>query len=223
LPFKALPTAHLVLSYMALRRAIGVLGSGLPLLLALGKMLLQGPGLEHSISAYYYTAMGDVLVGSLCAIGVFLLSYQGYERADQIAGRLACVSAVGVALFPVAPAQATAAQLRISLLHHTLAAALFLTLAYFCLVLFRKSHALRTHAGLARRKQHRNRVYSICGYGILLCLALLLLHGLLPPWAALEALAPVFWLEAAAVELFGVSWLVKGQALLADAVNETAP
>jgi hypothetical protein len=112
LPFKALPTAHLVLSYMALRRAIGVLGSGLPLLLALGKMLLQGPGLEHSISAYYYTAMGDVLVGSLCAIGVFLLSYQGYERADQIAGRLACVSAVGVALFPVAPAQATAAQLR---------------------------------------------------------------------------------------------------------------
>jgi len=31
-----------------------------------------------------------------------------------------------------------------------------------------------------------------------------------------ESANPVFWLEAAALVAFGVSWLVKGEALLAD-------
>jgi len=33
---------------------------------------------------------------------------------------------------------------------------------------------------------------------------------------ALQAIRPVFWLEALAVSTFGFSWLVKGQALLRD-------
>jgi len=34
--------------------------------------------------------------------------------------------------------------------------------------------------------------------------------------AALADLTPVFWLEAVADVAFGVSWLVKGEAILAD-------
>jgi len=45
-----------------LRRAIGILGVGLPSLLVFGKLALQGPGIEPSISDYYYTIMGDVFL-----------------------------------------------------------------------------------------------------------------------------------------------------------------
>jgi membrane protease YdiL (CAAX protease family) len=132
---------------------------------------------------------------------------------------LASALVIGVALFPTAPAQPTAAQARIGVLHHSLAAAFFLVLAYFCLVLFRKTYA---HQTLTRRKRYRNRnrVYTVCGWGILLCVALAALYPLLPPKPELAALHPLFWLEALAVELFGWSWLVKGQALLSDPVPQ---
>ncbi len=94
----------LVLSYLGLRKAIGIIGILLPFVLVFGKILLErGLGIESSISAYYYTVMGDVFVGSLCAVGVFLLSYRGYERKDNIAGDIACIFAIGVALFPTKP------------------------------------------------------------------------------------------------------------------------
>src|SRR6266853_1706068 len=89
------PDAPLVLSYLGLRKAVGIIGLTLPFVLAFGRILLQGFGLEGSISCYYYTDMGNVFVGSLCAIGVFLLSCRGYDQKDAIAGRLACLFAVG--------------------------------------------------------------------------------------------------------------------------------
>src|SRR6266540_6600402 len=93
----------LVLSYLGLRKAIGIIGTALPFVLAFGKILLEGPGIQSSISDYYHTGMRDIFVGSLCAIAVFLMSYRGYDRKDDIAGDLACVFALGVALFPIAP------------------------------------------------------------------------------------------------------------------------
>src|SRR5258708_1137366 len=98
----------LVMSYLGLRKAIGIIGLMLPFLLAIGNFFAQPllrdakplRGLQDSISHYYYTDMGNVFVGSLCAIGIFLLSYRGYEKHDRVAGTLACIFAVGVALFP---------------------------------------------------------------------------------------------------------------------------
>lgn len=40
---------------------------------------------------FYHTGMRNVFVGTLCAIGFFLLSYKGYESSDDIAGDLGCV------------------------------------------------------------------------------------------------------------------------------------
>ena len=97
------PQGFLVLSYLDLRKAVGIIGFALPFVLAFGKILLQGSGIQSSISGYYYTDMRNVFVGSLCAIGVFLMSTRGYDRKDEIAGILACVFAVGVALFPTTP------------------------------------------------------------------------------------------------------------------------
>ena len=44
--------------------------------------------------------MQDVFVGVLFVIAWFLFSYRGYERKDDVAGDVACLCALGVALFP---------------------------------------------------------------------------------------------------------------------------
>jgi hypothetical protein len=207
-------SSSLVFSYLALRRAIGYLGIGLPFALVLGALVLQGAGLEPSISDYYYTIMRNVFVGTLCAIGVFLMSYHGYERADDIAGDLACIFAVGVALFPTVPDHdPTHLQVMIGYVHYGFAAAFFLTLAYFCLCLFRKTDPVKP---MTPRKIIRNRVYTACGYIILACIALLAIYGAFLQNTSMAEVKPVFWLEAIAVIAFGASWLVKGEALLQD-------
>lgn len=203
----------LLISYMALRRAVGLIGIALPFVLAIGKLLLESPGLQASVSSYYYTSMRDVFVGSLCAIAVFLWSYQGYDWRDNVAGNVASVAALGVALFPTTPeVSPTDHDKLIGSVHLGSATVFFLTLAYFCLALFNQTGTPTP----TRQKLQRNIVYSICGYTIVACLALSAAVVLLSLDAPIKQLAPIFWLEALAVVAFGVSWLIKGEAILGD-------
>jgi hypothetical protein len=203
----------LVLSYLGLRKAIGIIGMSLPFVLFFGKMIISGPGIESSISAYYYTVMRDVFVGSLCAIGVFLISYRGYERMDDITGKIATVFALGTALFPTSPVNPSETQLLIGRLHILFALGLFITLAFFALFLFRKTDPNKPPTP---QKIKRNLIYTICGYGIILCVALIILTTFLPSDSVIYSYRPVFWLEALAIILFGISWFVKGEAILKD-------
>jgi uncharacterized protein YndB with AHSA1/START domain len=206
--------SSLLISYLTLRQAIGAVGLALPFALALGKVSLQGSGLEDSVSGYYYTVMRDVFVGSLCAIGVFLLSYRGYDRRDDIASNVACISALGVALFPTASGPAAPPrEVLISHVHHGFAACLFLTLAYFSLVLFTQTDDPRGPQG---RKRKRNAVYTACGWTILASMALIVVAFRLPPQSPVLTLDPVFWLESIAIMAFGLSWMTKGEAILKD-------
>jgi hypothetical protein len=227
----------LAMSYLTLRRAIGWIGILLPFVLAIGKICLEGPGLQGSISAYYYTVMRNVLVGSLCAIGVFLMSYR-YRKDDKkndiIAAFLAGIFAIGVVLFPTAPANPTRIDSMISIVHVVCAAFFFLTLAYISLFLFTKTHpdntlkpgkplgylsllmVTRTRRPLERRKKWRNVIYRFCGYAIIVCIVLLGLVAIPSLKNPVEHLHPVFWLESVAVVAFGFSWLVKGETLLKD-------
>jgi hypothetical protein len=206
----------LVLSYLSLRKAIGVLGICMPFVLAIGLYWVREKGLQPTISDYYYTEMRDIFVGILCAIGVFLLSYRGYDRGDHIAGPLACMFAIGTALFPTRPVDPSPMDKVKSDIHLTFAALLFLTLAYFSLRLFTK-----TDPKLKRtpRKIKRNLIYKVCGYAILAAIAIIAVYKQLLPDDAVMRLAefkPVFWLESIAVVAFGISWLTKGEAILKD-------
>ena len=224
------------MSYLGLRRAIGFIGIFLPLVLALGKILIESPGLQGSISAYYYTVMRNVFVGSLCAIGVFLVSYR-YQKHDIIAAVLAGIFAFGVALFPTAPeVAATATDEVIGTVHLTSAALFFLTLAYISLFLFTKTNPEKTlkprkpldylallvvtktipGAPLNPRKKWRNVIYRICGYTILACIVLLIIVTVPSINNFIKPLHLVFWLESLAVVAFGFSWLIKGETLLKD-------
>jgi cytochrome bd-type quinol oxidase subunit 2 len=153
--------------------------------------------------------MRDYFVGSLCAIGVFLSSYRGPQRMDQYAGVFAAICAVGVALFPTAPGSPSSMEKAIGLLHFACAASLFLTFAFFCLVLFRKGGVGITATD---RKARRNKVYFVCGWTIAACVVLCPAVSLWGP-EALQRLDPVFWLESVAIVAFGFSWLTKAEVL----------
>jgi hypothetical protein len=203
----------LVFSYLELRTAIGTLGMALPFVVSIGARLVFDTGLQESISAYYHTGMRDAFVGTLFAIGLFLLSYRGREGTrDNLVGNLACIAAVGAALFPTAPRgeDVPKAELIIGGFHFGFATLFFAALIYFCLVLFPQPDATPPVPG----KKRRNRVYRACGCGMILCILLIVVYYLfLEDVASVSRWRPVFWLEAVAIFLFGVSWFTKGHAL----------
>lgn len=181
--------------------------------------------LLDSISSYYHTNLRDMLVGILCAVSVFLLSYHGYDLRDFITFKIAGISALGVAFFPafikkseintyihIAPNVSAST----NAVHYISAALFFLALAYVSLVLFPRTHPRIGKADRTRQKIKRNRIYRACGITILVCLVLLLLANSLPAGSGILKLAPVFWIETTALFAFGASWLVKGEVVLRD-------
>ncbi len=200
-----------VLSYPGLRRAGGYLGIALPFVLIIGQMILShSVTIERSLSAYYYTDMRNIFVGDLCAIAVFLVSCKGYSRPDAIAGDLSGLFAVGVAFFPTNPG---ADKTLIGTLHGIFASLLFLTLAFFCLVLFRKTAPGNTPT---HRKLKRNKVYTICGYTMVACIVLALVTGISRIKDFLGWENRLFWFESIAIVAFGIAWLTKGEKILSD-------
>jgi hypothetical protein len=123
------------LSYRTMRAITGYVGLTLPLVLLLTG-LVDGH-VESSLSAYYYTKVGNVFTGALCVIGVFLLAYRLTVWAvDNIATTLAGAAALGVAFFHCAPQNATPGQLRLADVHLTCAAVLFILLGAISLFIF---------------------------------------------------------------------------------------
>lgn len=208
------PDNSLIISYLTLRKAIGVLGLALPFVLVLGALLIFRTGPQPSISDYYFTGMRDVFVGTLFVTGFFLFCYKGYGRLDDIVGDVAGIFALGVALFPTqAEGDHSHCALVIGRIHLACAALFFLALAFFCLYLFTRSDGRPTAMKLVR-----NRVYRSCGWTIIgaisfIVIWFLLLKSRLPD---LDAWHPVLILETIAEIAFGVSWLVKGRTLLKD-------
>jgi hypothetical protein len=211
------PSDTLVHSYLYLRRAIGLIGVALPAVLIIGKLIVQGGGLQDSISSYFYTDMRGVFVGSMCAVGAFLLSYRGYDVIDDVAGNLAGIAAIGLALFPTAPGDPSSTAAFVGVLHLVFASIFFLTIAFFAIFLFRRTNEM----GPTERKLQRNRLYLTCGVVIIACLlAIAAVHQFLA--AATAGIHPELWLETIAVMSFGVAWLTKGEAILGDVLPTPA-
>ena len=87
------------------------------------------------MSAYYYTPMRNIWVGALCALGIFLIAYVGWDRADKIITNIAGVSALGVALCPTTPlvGQVTTREMTVGTFHLAFAAVVFLMLGLMSL------------------------------------------------------------------------------------------
>jgi hypothetical protein len=209
------PKDPIVLSYFALRKAVGAVALALPFVLAIPYWLVANHAVESSISGYYYTGMRNLFVGSLCAISMFMLCARGYDIKDEIAGIFSSICALGVAFFPTTPdSHPTERQCEVGTAHYIFAALLFLTLAYFCLVLFKMMASGKT---VTPQKIQRNRVYTVCGYAILASLALIvLIEVVLKHSYLIGHLGTLFCFETTSLIAFGIAWLTKGEAFLKD-------
>ena len=149
-----------VISYQEFRKLVGFLALAFLLALVIGAVLrcpVSGVELQSSISGYYYTAMRDVFVGTLCVVVFFIFFYWGYHDNpwDAVAAKAAYVFVLGVAGFLTkveAPYPActirpgTTIPSWVGTIHYAFAASLFATLAVFSLVLFTKSKGRMTAA-----------------------------------------------------------------------------
>lgn len=212
-----------VLSYLALRQAVGYIALLLPWVLYIGANIGHSWRWRTSISGYYYTDMRNVFVGSLCAISMFQLACRGYKnrlgQLDTAGSWLSGLLALCVAFCPTTPQSGDgviATHLRCVLGHIHIASAvlLFLTLSGFCFWIFR----LSTSATPTPRKFVRNRVFTLCGWGILASMAFVPFADHLLHWAH-----GMFLGEMAALTFFGAAWLVKGQAILKDKHHDASP
>ncbi len=227
---------ELILSYMYLRKTVGWIGALLPVVLIAGNMIFFTTARPESMSGYYYTHMRSVFVGSLCALGVFLIAYAGYDEWDRWITNIAGVGMIGVALFPTTPpAVGPSCPHIIGRIHVVFATVTFVALGVMALR-FAKSELAPSGLGLrdsvrhglgfgppgrdpnARNLRH-NRICRYSGIGILACVAMAAASNALPETIKSE-FSVLFWLEALAVLLFGLSWFVKGQTLFAYLKDE---
>lgn len=208
----------LVVSYLSVRRAIGMVGLLLPILLGPVGWFAFGVPLQENMSSYYYTPLRDVFVGALCAIGIFLFCYRGYDPVEDWTANFGCLSALGLAFCPLDPHSDPLHQRSITgYLHSASGGVFFLTLAFYSLYHFPTRDDARHEA--APHESHRNFVYRASGVVILMSLAAMGAYlFLIPPtwkrWC--DAYHFLFWGEWVAVWAFAAAWLTKGRAILAD-------
>lgn len=216
----------MLISYKTLRTLVGVLGMFLSTILVIGSAILSNqPAVQRSISHFYHTRMGDVFVGLLTAISLFLFVYKGPEKKDNWLGNFAGILGMIVAFFPtkfdydcinegicdvVNRAQFNASWTQA---FHLVSAGIFLLmLATFSLCLFPKTHP-GVNVVKGTQKFRRNIVYYLSGVIIILCVVTLAV-GFAFFKDELKETKLTFILESVALFAFGISWLVKGEQII---------
>ena len=213
----------LVVSYLTLRKLIGILGMLLPFACLFGGSLFRNRPVMDSISAYYYSNMRDVLTGLLVGISLFLITYKGYELRDRLTAIVSGIAGLGIAIFPcesrIDPSSAVGLfQLTHPLagdLHYGSSALFFILLGIISYFFF----TLGDKENWTRSKSIRNLIYRVCGVVIFVSiLTLAILNISLGDKLLTTAWQLIF--ETIMLISFGTSWIVKGESLFADKPDE---
>ena len=208
-------TSVLVVSYTTIRRAIGISGFALPMMLLVGGWFASVP-IQDNMSSYYHTVLRDIFVGTLSAIGVFLFCYRGYDWIENWSANIGGASALGIALFPLdAGSDPLIQKSLVGYLHTFSGGVFFLTLAVYSLYHFPRGTKIEEEPHL----RERSFVYRVSGIVILLCMMAMAAYLFLPTDTQKEFLNRfnvLFWLEWIAVWSFASAWLAKGRAIVAD-------
>ena len=216
----------LISSYLYLRRAIGIIGILVPIVLPIGYAVSTGHDrLLASVSTYYYTDMRNIFVGSMCAVGVFLLCYR-LTPLDDLLTSIVGAAAILVALCPTVPPNPSTIATVVGYLHIAFAAILLVGFALISWFIFTQPDPARPlpdpqQGDPGSRKNLRNVIYRGCAIVIVAGVALAVLSSQLPR-SFVHTYHPLFWCEAVATFAFGVSWLIKGQTLFRDGPGPSA-
>jgi uncharacterized membrane protein YqhA len=228
---------------MALRQVIGILGMFLPFAVVFfaavfGSEECLPQNCFSTISATYHTNAGPIMVGLLFCVGLFLVTYDGYDRQDSIVSTISGIAAMGIAFFPCtlkvlsidSAGHSLGTRVGIfhlpievsNIIHLALAAAFFLLLAYNSFFLFTKT---KNKDSMSNEKKKRNLLYKICGLIIFASIICILVINLLytflfsanpPDFYAFEYTPYGIVFETIMLIAFGLSWLAKGGAIMRD-------
>lgn len=216
-----------VLSAIGLRRAIGVSGFVLPVVLGPIGWLFFGIDIQDNISSYYHTDLRDVFVGVLVAMGIFLFCYRGGDGIENWTANIGCVSVIGVALCPLdAGSDPLIQRSIIGYLHTICGGVFFITLAFYSLYHFPSTlfpYAKRRRSVVEPNEFERNAIYRISGLTILASLLAMATYLVLVPmeWKRLlNQYNFLFWMEWVAIWSFAAAWITKGRVIIADLAIE---
>jgi hypothetical protein len=216
-------------SSYTLRKLIGILGILLPLLLPVLLYFTDDfKELLPSISHYYYTKSGPLLISIMSLLAVFFIVYKGNNLIDFISSSITGMAALIVVLLPTD--SLLQGCLNISENHivtileknptreafQYIAAAIFLlSLAYMSIFRFTITSNGYENAMPSIRLRHK--LYKLLGIIMILSMLVIALGSdygktFVPQSFQIfyETHHLTFWLETIAVECFGISWLVKG-------------
>jgi hypothetical protein len=198
----------------AQRLTLGVLGALLPLLcIIFGNLNNSYKEWYFTISATYYTAANTIFVGLLFTVGIFLISYFGYEWKDKLVNISAGICSLGIAIFPCEASDLEFVgmfnlPIHVSaIFHYIFAASFFALLGINILWLFRKGNSN------TKEKKMRNKIYLICGILIFVFLALLLIYSIVlkKVWGPFGII-----FETGVLLAFAFAWIVKSETLFKD-------
>ncbi len=190
-----------------MRIMIGALGMALPWLVAL--ITLSWP---QSISITYYSlfAVGTFMI-VLGSAGILLINYKGYDKTDDITATIAGICGILICIFPMTylpdPSIKTGIlhlPSNVSNIFHCISAfGFFGVLAFMSFFLFTK-----TSGNMTKQKKIKNIIYRVCGIGMIGSFLLFFLQFI--PNAPYN----LTWIiEAIALFFFGISWIVKSDAI----------
>lgn len=207
-------------TYRRIRRSIGYIGIGLPIvLICISLVPFFKTSIQSSISHYYYTNLREIFTGGLCAVSLFLIRYRGHHNVvfwknDSLLTNIAGYMALGVAFIPTNPDFASQKMYTIipyswywlGVVHYVFAGVLFLILSLLAICVF--TIGQDRDDDVEKSVFDENNIYRFCGFSILLFILLI-------PIASHFKLFSnsTFILEALSLFSFGIAWLVKGRAL----------
>lgn len=197
-------------SMLRQRRFIGIMAALLPVIVIIISAIAQY--VPFSLSSSVYIESGKILFnGILISAGLFLIYYEGYEKIDSIVNTIIGIAIILITVFPTPPDYPFVGNIGLLFLpqnisgifHYIFAGTAFLGLALNSIFLFTRSSGEKT-----KRKKIRNAIYITCGLIMILCLIFMVALKTVVQWN--------YWVlawETVFMLTFGVSWLVKGEAI----------
>lgn len=214
--FHTTMNVDLHLTHFALRKYIGYLGASLPFVLVLGNIIFrqldETPPIalvQPSISDYYYTEMGNLFIGVLWAIGLFLFSYRGHpiEKGDFMdenkLTNFAGILAILVSILPVRYDSGL-----VYYLHMASASSFFMIMGLMSY--FRFPRGNQNDLSSVGKKKRRRRNYKAMAIVIWISLFVMSISILTGNEMTGNN---ILYLETICLLAFGTSWIIKGRSL----------
>jgi hypothetical protein len=243
---QAADSRNILLSYSGLRISIGIIGLLMPWFVRLGGYLQEKITASGTVSAYYYTGMRDVFVGTLILVGVLLAFYRTPRKRDQYVAVFTGLAAICIGIFPMDPVfpqnikddyfMPEDAKLYIQdhyfphgqLGIHNYAVTVFFGLGIYLVANSFKNttkYSSNEQITMTEQKVKRNRIYRICAFLMLLSgvgiEVLSYLNGM-KRYENLHLANYIFFPESLAISSFAFAWLVKGQLIYRDTAPRAA-